>query len=183
MHRELFSKYYITDDKGNFYGRDETYMDINVRGEWEKDETIMVEFYGSVPLDIKYIKLVPYNGGLDYGVVEYADLDNLPKKLKHSKYGSIIIESCDITAETVTFTYKCEGIVICPLFTLADGNKKHLNDYSWVMPTTDRDANLYTLEYTFKKPLENAKNIAKSIGLYCMDIELLEDQAVIIPLK
>ena len=181
VNRELLNKYYIVDDKGKFYGRTNFYM--TSRNDWEKDETSVVEFYGSAPDDIQYLKLVPYNGGLDFGVLDYAELNNLPKKLNFSKYGSVTIESCEITDEAVTFTYRCEGMVEEPLFTLVDENKNHLSNYSWIMPAADRNANLYTLVYTFKKPLENAKDIVKGIGLYCMDIELLDDQAVIIPLK
>jgi hypothetical protein len=46
-------------------------------------------------------------------------------------------------------------------------------------PETDS----YILTITFEKPIENAQDIMRTIFVPRHDIELLEDQAVIIPLR
>ena len=60
------------------------------------------------------------------------------------------------------------------------GNKR---GYTVTVPIYDRHTNSYTYILTFKEPLENAENIVTGIESPQNDIELLDDQAIIIPLN
>jgi hypothetical protein len=50
------------------------------------------------------------------------------------------------------------------------------------VPIYNRHTDSYTLVFTFDK-IENAKDLITGIGFFEWDIELLEDQAIIIPLR
>jgi len=186
INQELFNYYFIVDDKGNSYGKVSDFGTF--RKNWEEDETFMVEFCGSVPSDAQYLKLIPYN----YSVIitasesddlEKAGLDSLPHKLKQSEYGNILIESCDITDNIVTLTYKLEGMTGNNIFILLDKNERSISNISFTIPIYNNTTDSYILAYTFKNTNLNAADIVKSIGIPQYEIELLEEQAIIIPLK
>ena len=191
VNREMFSRYFILDDKGNHYRR---YEDIATRREWEKDETTLIEFFGDVPSDIQYLKLIPYKLNYYYTEsnlpeIQEADLNNLPQSLKQSDYGNIIIDSYTVTDDEFIFTYRYDGIVseltARPILTVIDGEqplvgKRGYTSTRWIY---DRHTNSYTLVYTFPNPIENLKDIIKGIEIHPLNIELMEEQTVIIPLR
>jgi hypothetical protein len=191
VNRELFDRYFIVDDKGNFYRR---YEDVaKSRKEWTEDETSIVEFFGNAPDDIQYLKLIPYKLH-DNTIFAYpeeypeADLGNLPQTLKQSDHGSVIIESYTVTDDEFIFTYRYEGIVserLHFMLTVIDGEKPLTGSrgYSYTLSINTQSHNSYTRVYTFANPIENLKDIVKSIQIVPQVIELLEEQAIIIPLK
>lgn len=185
VNKELFSQYYITDNKGNFYGK--LSNEMNHRKEYKEDKTVMTEFLGSVPVDTEYLKLIPYNENriiTENGIsISYASPDSLPVLLPYSEYGSISLEECVVIGNDVTIKYKTEGFVGSIFFSLCDENKKSLHGYSWNLPVYDRSTATYTLTYRFGDSSGNVKDMLKYIALYGMSVELLDDQAVIIPLE
>jgi hypothetical protein len=182
--RELFQNYFIVDDKGNFYGQMYT---MRTRKNWEEDETTIIEFFGNVPDDAQYLKLIPYNdhGGIGHSAIE---INNLPQKLRESDYGSVIVESCVITDEEVAVTYRYEGMLSASMvliITAAEDEAPLFGSrrYTWTVPIYNRAEESYTNVFTFVNPLENAQDIVAGIELPQRDIELLENQAIIIPLR
>lgn len=188
VNRELFDRYFITDNKGNFYRR---YENIGFsRNDWAKDETSIIEFFGNVPSDAQSLKLIPYilHGSIISDNYPEAELGNLPQTLKQSEHGSIIIESYTVTENEFTFTYKYEGLVserIHFMLTVIDGEEPLLDKRGYTSTSSiyDKQTDSYACVYTFPNPPENLKNIIKGIEIIPMDIELLEEQTIIIPLK
>ena len=185
--RDLFSNYYICDDKGNFYGKLSNFP--NTRREPNEPTSLICEFFGNVPSDVQYLKLIPFNGGfVEFDTVEYTEIASLPKKLKYSDYGNILMESCAITDESITFTYKYDGMIGNHFVTLFDENKDYLKgySYSWTTHVYDIKTDSYSVTFTSdtsENPIENVKDKIKYLRYQRMNIELLEEQAIIIPLR
>ena len=201
--RELFSNFFIVDDLCNFYGK--ASRDINFRQDWEKDTSVTVEFYGDVPPEAKYLKLIPYNsspipeivGGFvgdnpedypepdqrEYYLESKAHIGDLPYSAKQSEYGSVSIESCVVTEQDITVTYKLEGMVIPPFIVITDGESSVSPEGQLALiqeAAYNRDADTYTDFWVIDKPLKNAVNGLKLIQ---QDIELLQEQAIIVALR
>ena len=201
--RELFSNFFIVDDLGNFYGK--ASRDINFRQDWEKDASVTVEFYGDVSPEATYLKLIPYNSvqipqitgafigdnpedypppdPREYYLDSKAHIGDLPYSAKQSEYGSVLIESCVVTEQDITVTYKFEGMVIPPFIVITDGESSVSPEgqLSLIQEAAyNRDADLYTDFWVIDKPLKNA---ASGLLVVQQDIELLEEQAIFIPLK
>ena len=194
--QRLFSNYFIVDDKGNSYGKlDNNTTQMSMREEFG---TFMVEFFGNVPPDAQYLKLIPYNYpqvSIE-SIIEFVDFEpvyrpatdliDLPHKFKQSGHGSIIVESVAVTDEDIAIVYRTEGMVRTgyldnlPYFYGADGK---LIQGSWIpaAPMYDRNADSYELVIAFGN--KNAKDLITAIDFEEWDIEILEDQAVIIPLN
>lgn len=197
--KRLFNSFFIVDDKGNLYRKTPNTW---YREKPEEDTTFIVEFFGSVPSDTEYIKMIPYNkkqtfiyeenslGSSRVIVNNFAEIDNLPAKIKYSDYGDVIIESAVVTDNNVVVTYRTEGMVDDDMYFPLNINiyesmediKILENIYSH-RPVYDSTTDLYTITYMFRKPIENAQDIIKSIGTTRWDVELLEEQAIIIPLR
>ncbi|MCL2518231.1 MAG: DUF4179 domain-containing protein [Oscillospiraceae bacterium] len=177
--RELFENYFILDDKGNCYGK--LAEILRSRADWQKDETIIVEFYGDVPSDTQYLKLVPYNFNRESDWLR-VELNELPIKLNQSQYGSVTIESYIVTENTVTVFYSCEelGRDVDPYLSF---EKPTGFGYSQTIPVYNSQTGLYSMLFTFAASIENTEAILSGIYIPQYDIELLEDQAIIIPLK
>jgi len=187
-HMESFQKYLIADDKGNFYGMNPANL---TRRSGKEDETNIIEFYGNVPADAQYLKIIPYKYSRGYSMdemrllygTEYTEIANLPHRFNQNDSGSVLIESCVVTNETITLTYKFEGIVdlstFSPHFIFEDGTRVSV---WYTMPMYSGTTDSYTIIFTFSNPIENPESV-KNIGIYKYAIELLEEQAIIIPLK
>lgn len=105
---------------------------------------------------------------------------------KQSEYRNMLIESCVVTDENITVTYKYEGMVKTPASIIITNGEKSISpngELSFTAPVYNFEMDSYTIVFTFKKPLENAKDIVKGIKVIQYDIELLEEQAIIIPLQ
>ena len=207
LNQELFENFFIVDDKGNFYGQTAPY--INSRRNWEEDITYKVEFFGSVPPNAQYLKLIPYNynpipelctwllnpaeyerAKLEVDLREFyfeskADVCDLPYIFKQSEYGNVLIESCVVTDEDITVTYKCEGMVISPRILPTDGvdSISSSGQLACHRPIYNPDTDSYTAVFTLNRPIGNLQDIVKGLKVIQFDIELLEEQAIIIPLK
>ncbi|MCL1857828.1 MAG: DUF4179 domain-containing protein [Oscillospiraceae bacterium] len=186
INQELFNYYFIVDDKGNSYGKISDF--VVSRKNWGENETYMVEFCGNVPSDAQYLKLIPYNYSIiitasPYDDLKKAELDSLPHKLKQSEYGNILIENCDTIDNTVSLTYKLEGMVGNNIFVLLNKEERSLSDCSFTIPIYNHTTDSYILVYTFNDSTVNTADTVKSIGIPQYDIELLEEQAIIIPLQ
>jgi hypothetical protein len=181
-----FRNFYLLDDKDNFY------MHQNLYGHDPKEKTYPVEFFGDLPPDTQYLKLIPYinNFSASYGkivndVFEIDNLaDNLPARFRYSEYGDIIIESFIFNDEEISVTYKIEGMAGDSIgLTFLNENNDLIHFFGLGLPIYDRSTGLYTQKspnYVTTNP--EFKNIKKFSVMYT-DIELLEDQAIIIPLK
>jgi hypothetical protein len=180
----LFNKFFIVDDKGNIY---RARINKWYRENPEEDVTFIVEFFGYVPEDAAYIKIIPYNSrrsGYTANDFSIADLDNLPARINYSNYGDIIIESSVVTDENIIVTYRTEGMVDDNLWLNLNWEiTEHTGGISSYQPLYDRSTDLYTVTYTFKNPVENARDIIKTISTAQYDLDLLEEQAIIIPLN
>jgi hypothetical protein len=191
--QRLFSNYFIVDDQGNSYGQLSNHArQSNYR---ELFGTFMVEFFGNVPSDVQYLKLIPYN--FPQAIVEFVDfipthpniieLSDLPHKFKQSEHGSMIVESVDVANESITMVYRFEGLArtdyssIFPRCYDADGETVS-RGWGVSPPVYDRGTDSYALIITFNN-IEDAKDLITSVGFYEWDIEPLEDQAIIIPLR
>ena len=178
----LFYDFIITDDKGNIYKKN----NFRVRPDPGEDMTYAVEFIGCVPPDTEYIKIVPFNKRQSLTgsrtVYNYADVDNLPARVKYSDYGDIIIESAVLGDENVTVTYRTEGIVDEVWLNLDCRGFREKFGYSSERIGYNRDTGLTTGYFKFNNT-ENAHIVVKGIGTAQYDIEFLEDQAIVIPLK
>ena len=165
--------------------------------------TYMIEFYGNVPADVQYLKLLPYNAAPIGEIIgpytgnpeDYVELDpnsyyleskayinDLPRRFRQSEYGSITIESIAVTEQDITLTYKHEGIVISHFITVTNGEHP-IPNLSFTLPIYNRHEDLYTLVYTVTRPVENLQDKVKELKVIQYDIELLEEQAIIIPLR
>ena len=201
--QELFGNFFVVDDKGNYY----TLADFFIASRRNREETYTVEFNGKVPPDAQYLKIIPYNfkpipeiladpngnkpgeEGFDLGENDprelYLDakarISELPYSFKQNDYGNVIIESCVVTDENITVVYKCEGMVKPPSIVVTDGEKgiSPSGQLAHTDPVYDRDTDLYTLVFNITRPVKPAMGLK----VIQYDIELLEDQAVIIPLK
>ena len=205
LNQELFNNYFIVDDKGNFYGKaDHSY---NYRKDWEKDASIIVEFYGNVPSDVQYLKLIPYNFSPVGEIIrfigenpeDYPDPDprgyyleskayisDLPYSFKQSDYGRVIIESCVVTEHDITVTYRYDGMVVAPFIIITDGDKSISPSgqlSTSAAPVYNRNTDSYSNIWTIEKPIENVRELVKGLIVIQYDVELLEEQAIFIPLK
>jgi hypothetical protein len=195
---EIFSNYFIVDDKGHFYGKTVSYSSHPQNS--EENEKFLIEFYGNVPSDAQYLKLLPYNLS---GIAEWeehngelflmnyqeteAKISNLPQKVVESEYGSVIIESCIVTDNDITVNYRYEGMVDLGMrfsFTAGemDLRAENMGWYS-TSPIYNRHTDSYSYVFTFTEPRENAADIVTGVKIRQYDIELLEEQAIIIPLR
>ena len=209
LNRELFCNFFVIDDSGNSYTLAELHIDS--RRNWEEDITYTVEFCGNIPADAQYLKVIPYNynpiseliadpNGVkpwEEGFItpdwldpnelyleSKAYISDLPYSFRQSEYGNVLIESCDVTDKDITLTYKCEGMVKPPLLSITDG-KNSISPYgqlSFTNPVYDRDTDSYALVFKINKPNKPIET-AKGLKVIQYDIDLLEDQAIIIPLK
>jgi hypothetical protein len=177
----LFNNFFVIDDKGKIYAKSAgAWYRQNPEEEW----TFTVEFFGYVPSDAKYIKIVPYDISQRKDICNAVDIENLPSKIKYSDFGDIIIQSVAVSDENITVTYSVEGMVEDRLW-LDFGNEiyAYAQTISSYAPIYDRSTDLYTVTYTFKTPVKNARDIIKSIKLPQYEVALLDDQAIVIPLK
>jgi len=213
LNSELFCNFFVVDDKNNSYvladldiqSRREWENDIT------NDITYKVKFCGSIPDDAQYLKVIPYNykpipeiladpNGIKPGedgfilsdeidprelyLESKAYISELPKTLKQNEYGNVLIENCVVTKEDIVLTYKCEGMVKPLLFVVTDG-KSSISPYgqlSFQNPVYDCDTGSFTQVFKItnpNKPIETAKGLK----VIQYDIELLEEQAIIIPLR
>jgi len=205
LNRELFNNYFVVDDKGNFYGKADHYL--TSRNDWEKDAFVMVEFYGDIPSDAQYLKLIPYNDSPIPEIIKFigenpedypapdpreyygeskAYISDLPYSFKQNEHGSVIIESCVVTEQDITVTYKYDGMVIPPFIIVTDGDKSispagQLSSIG--EPAYNRNTNSYTDTWTITKSIENVQELVKGLKVVQYYVELLEEQAIIIPLK
>lgn len=201
---QVFENYFILDDKGNFYGN---ILNDGYYGNWNGHKTFMSEFFGSVPFDAQYLKLIPYNfepipeiisdpngvkpgeegfvgyEGLDPGEFYFeskANIGDLPDSLRQNEYGNVLIESCVVNDRNISVTYKYEGMVKAPFFAFADSKNNSISGLSFTpMPLYARSTDSYTVVFEINEPIEKAQRIK----VIQYDIKLLEDQAIIIPLR
>ena len=188
---ELFNNYFIVDDKGNFYGK--TKNDFYFLKNKGKDTSAMIEFYGDIPSDVKYLKLIPYNASGTEEITHFIGDNNLPYIFKQSEYGNIIIENYVITESDITVTYKYDGAIVTHYFTppfLVITNEDKILSPSWQNtagePIYDRNTDSYTDIWTIEETGEigeNPLNWVKGFKAYQYNVEFLEEQAIIIPLK
>ncbi|MCL2816571.1 MAG: hypothetical protein FWD23_18390, partial [Oscillospiraceae bacterium] len=175
-------------------------------GNWNRDKTFMSEFFGSVPPDAQYLKLIPYNfkpipeiisdqNGVkpgEDGFVGYEGLDpnefyfesksdigGLPSSLRQNEYGNVLIESCVVNSQNISVTYKYEGMVKPPFFAFADSKNNSISVSFTPMPLYARSRDSYTVVFEINEPVKKAKQIT----VIQYDVELLEDQAIVIPLR
>lgn len=205
--KALFSDFFIVDNKGNFYGH-LTNGYLEAQKDWNEDKTYTVEFFGNVPSDVEFLKLIPYNSSTipeiiifdgiypeeypdgskvdprEYYLESKFDINILPQKFKQSEYGNVSIESCVVTDEDITITYKYDGMVVQPLIIPTDGESSisQNGELSAKIPVYNNETNSYTLTFTFNKPIPNVKDIVKGLILIQHDIKLIEDQSIIIQL-
>jgi hypothetical protein len=176
----LFNDFYIVDDKNNFYGQFANYYG----GSIAEAKTYSREFHGNVPPDIKYLKLIPYNSTFSYEEnfenKDNVKINSLPARFNYSEYGGIIVESMDIIDDEITITYRIEGMTGHNLiFEYYDEDDNRLSlGAALYFPIYDSRTDLYTI----KCYSNNAEDI-KKINIVFMDIELLEDQTIVIPLQ
>ena len=181
---KTFNNFYILDDKNHFYAHENWYL-------YNRDKnTYPVEFFGDITPDTQYLKLIPYNmkftenekrnNSID---IENA-ADYLPARFKYSEYGDIIVESLIFNDEEVSITYRTEGIVGNFInYNCLDENDDLLYAFLCSVPRYDKNTGLYTVNapnVTMMNP--GAENI-KKFSIEYTKINLLEDQAIIIPLK
>ena len=187
--KELLT-FYILDDKGNFYGKLQgDYLES--RGNQQEDNTRIIEFYGDVPLDAQYLKLVPYNsrqfGWKNPDASDAVSLVNgsLPARLKYSDHGDVIIESYAASGNELAITYKFDGMAgdYMPPSLIGISARESLGICSWTAHIYDRQTDSYTMTFTYENPIENPDGLMNHIGIHRRDIELLEDQAIVIPLR
>ena len=109
--------------------------------------------------------------------------DNLPARFKYSSHGDIIIENFVFTDEEIILTYKVEGMAGDLTVDLLDENEELITMVTFNIPIYDGATGLYTAKIpNFPMRSNEEENIKKfSVRLY--EIELLENQAIIIPLK
>jgi len=134
-----------------------------------------------------------FNTSYDGGYVtmraaySYVKTDELPKKIDYSQYGSVTIESVIVTEKDLTLTFTTEGIVDMNhlMFEFRHGNTGQISNitYLWHTPLYDYATDSYKVVFTFEEPVKSAKDDIKNIGIMQFNIELLEDQAIIIPLR
>lgn len=185
---ELFGNYFIVDDKGNFYGQAGFFIDG--RKNWEDDITYYIEFCGNVPSDVQYFKLIPYNFEPIGEIIPYdedyskskAYISDLPQICEQSEYGNVLIQSCVVTDEDITVTYKYMGMVKAPFITITDGDQNTF-PLSFTNAVYSLNTDSYTLVYKIREPIENIRDAAKMIKVIRYDIELLEEQTIIIPMQ
>ena len=183
----LFKDFFIVDDKENIYRAKPNKW---YRENPEEDVSLVVEFCGYVPDDAEYIKIIPFEQKYlhndNYSTTyNYAHFDSLPSRIKYSDYGDVIVESAVVTDKSVTVTYRTEGMVDDDLRLSFDWSVLIELDvtYGSYKPIYDRSSDLYTVTYTFNKPIKNVREIITKIGTTQCKVELLEEQAIIIPLK
>jgi len=183
---EVVGNFYIVDDKGNFYPKSSTQINSNIR--WYHDfepESVAVEFHGDILSDAEYLKLIPYDiKSSGFININATASSLLPQKFTYSEYGSIIVESVTATHDEITIIYKTEGLAC----TAGNNNLFYVRRpggvvYSWGSPVYNPDTDAYTFVITFSDNHTGAQNYVGNIEMQQFDVELLEDQAVIIPLR
>ena len=204
---ELFWDYVLMDDKGNYLERNYNGMRFRTWNPAGKESVarFAYEIYG-IDENTEYLKLIPFIRINDYtwidGVTKtetgeyysdlfsaYADKDKLPVKLRHTNKSVLNIETIETVNDTVTITYTVEGVwgydnmnfVFWPVY--YDG--VDLSDTPTQMMRHYYDAETKTHTQTIIIPglAGDISDFVKGVSAQYYDIDLLEDEAVIIPLK
>lgn len=204
---ELFWDYVLMDDKGNYLERNFNGMRFRA---WESADKETVRFadeiYG-IDEDTEYLRLIPFTKNSDFtwidGVTKvetgeyysdirdaYADKHNLPAKLRHTNKSVVNIESIETLNDTVTVTYSVEGVAgytnMNFLFNLVLYDNVNSDRFPVQMFRNfyDAETKKYTTTITLPGFESDISEVVKGVGISSyFEITLLEDEAIIIPLK
>ena len=204
MDRLLFNDYILIDDKGNYLERNYIWRDMRFFGNTDIIR-FSDEIYG-IDENTEYIKLIPFTRATSLswtdGVTKtetgeyysdiwnaYADKYNLPQKLRCSNKTVLNIELIEITYNTITTVYSVEGIAgytenfyIAPVYYDNDMNY----NYSGTILQNklyDAETGKHTLILTYPDSTVDMRESVKGIKTSYDEINLLEDESIIIPLK
>lgn len=204
-YRSLFNQYALMDDKGNYLRRN-----VHIRrdrpsyGE-QTEETFADEIFG-IDETTEYLKLIPYTTRHSYEWTDdtkletgeyfedvwndYADKDSLPKRLRFSNKGVLTVESIEMSDNVLTVVYSLEGVgdmettwLNAVYYEDKTEELRNINTQMMLSRLYDSETKKYTETMAFTESDVDMNEYIKGVSVRYSEIDLLEDEAIIIPLK